>query len=245
MSIAVLRRKAKFKSRTTSTRTDYGYVGQPKDTFAYKGFSLNMTGRGTVRSSKFSNSGKLAPNCFCNKATGAASNLRQSHCGCNKQVPSKQMSYSNRVRRAMLSVPKSDGSSGLRGRMIRGNTVQEVKRAPDFSSSQFIQNKKSSTLQCVDGCGGNLPPGCSYPNKSVDVSRDSCKISAGKTTYTRMVIPCTTMQNTSIKTASEHIASKRACRVCKSDGTVTTTGAPCGGKYESSLMPNRNIGQGC
>ena len=63
MSIAVLRRKTKFKNRIGANRTDYNYIGQPKG-LAYRGFILNMSNRGNVTGRKFINSGKLSPKCF-------------------------------------------------------------------------------------------------------------------------------------------------------------------------------------
>ena len=63
MSIAVLRKKTKFKSRATANRTDYNYIGQPKG-LAYRGFMLNMSNRGSVTGRKFNNGKNYWLSCF-------------------------------------------------------------------------------------------------------------------------------------------------------------------------------------
>ena len=204
MSIAVLRKKTKFKSRSTGNRVDYKYTGQPKG-LAYRGFVLNMSNRGSVIGSKYNN-GKLtgiAAKCSqCN--TLNAANERQSKCAqCNPQHVAKQLSYRNYMTRATSSVSSIDGSrgkgNGIRARVIDStgrfkDKAQVWKRTPSFDMSAYIDNKKSTVIQCTQpGATGGLPHGCTFPNQIEEPRRNTCSVTMGKTTYTRMYdIPCNT-----------------------------------------------------
>ena len=245
MSIAVLRKKTKFKSRSTGNRVDYKYTGQPKG-LAYTGFSLNMSNRGSITGSKYNN-GKLtgiAARCSqCN--TLNAANERQSNCrSCNPQAVAKQLSYRNYMTRARSSVSSIAGyrgkGNGIRARVIdstgRFKDKAEVwKRGPSFDTSSYIDNKKSTVLQCTqpgatDAAG--LPHGCTFPNQIEVPRRNTCSVTMGKTTYIRMYdIPCNTAKQVLNITASDQIARVKARRVCKADG-----GVHCSDKYESNIM---------
>ena len=81
MSIAVLRKKTKFKSRSTGNRVDYRYTGQPKGRLAYRGFVLNMSNRGSVIGSKYNNGKLMGSVATCGQCnTLNAANERQSKC---------------------------------------------------------------------------------------------------------------------------------------------------------------------
>ena len=234
MSIAVLRKKTKFKSRATANRTDYNYIGQPKG-LAYRGFMLNMSNRGSVTGRKFINSSVLANNCFCAAATGRANNERQSNCAsCNKSAVAKQVSYRNYLRRATEAVSKGKGT-GLRAKVTTGETKSTWKRGPSFDSSSHIDNKKSAVIQCTEPIG-SLPEGCKYDNKVTEPKRNTCSVTLGKTSYTRMYnIPCNTAKKVLGVTAGDQIARVKARRVCKA---VYLPGS-CekgGENYESPMM---------
>ena len=155
MSLVVLRRKAKYKSRTTSSRVGFGLP--PGNGI----FMLNMSNRGSVTGSKFINSSVLANNCFCAAATGRANNERQSNCAsCNKSIVAKQVSYRNYLRRATEAVSKGKGT-GLRARVTTGEAKSKWKRGPSFDSSSHIDNKKSAVIQCTEPIG-SLPEGCLF-----------------------------------------------------------------------------------
>jgi len=235
MSIAVLRKKTKFKSRATANRTDYNYIGQPKG-LAYRGFMLNMSNRGSVTGRKFNN-GKttgLAASCGqCN--TLAAANERQSNCAsCNKSIVAKQVSYRNYLRRATEAVSKGKGT-GLRAKVTAGETKSTWKRGPSFDSSSHIDNKKSAVIQCTEPIG-SLPVGCKYDNEVTEPKRNTCSVTLGKTSYTRMYnIPCNTAKKVLGVTAGDQIARVKARRVCKA---VYLPGS-CeegGQNYESPMM---------
>lgn len=244
MSIAVLRRKTKFKNRIGANRTDYNYIGQPKG-LAYRGFALNMSNRGSVTGSKFNN-GKttgLAASCGqCN--TLAAANERQSNCAsCNKSAVAKQVSYRNYLRRATEAVSSGKGT-GLRAKVTTGEAKSTWKRGPSFESSSHIDNKKSAVIQCTEPIG-SLALGCSYPNEVTEPKRNTCSVTLGKTSYTRMYnIPCNTAKKVLGVTASDQIARVKARRVCKASGTNSSTFEPCSEPYESKLMKN-NKRTGC
>lgn len=244
MSIAVLRKKTKFKSRATANRTDYNYIGQPKG-LAYRGFMLNMSNRGSVTGRKFNN-GKttgLAASCGqCN--TLAAANERQSNCAsCNKSIVAKQVSYRNYLTRATTSVSSVAGykgkGSGIRARVIDAtgkfkNKAQTWKRGPSFDSSSHIDNKKSAVIQCTEPnvIGNSF---CSYPNEIKEPKRNTCSVTLGKTSYTRMYnIPCNTAKKVLGVTAGDQIARVKARRVCKA---VKNASCEKGGEnYESPMM---------
>jgi hypothetical protein len=233
MSIAVLRRKTKFKNRIGANRTDYNYIGQPKG-LAYRGFILNMSNRGNVTGRKFINSGKLSPKCFCSKATGAAANLRQSNCAsCNKSAVAKQVSYRNYLRRATEAVSSGKGT-GLRAKVTAGETKSTWKRGPSFSTSSHIDNKKSAVILCTEPnkSGNGL---CEYPNEIKEPTRNTCSVTLGKTSYTRINdIPCNTAKQVLGVTSSDQIARVKARRVC---GAVKTASCEKGdAKYESNIM---------
>ena len=233
MSIAVLRKKTKFKSRATANRTDYNYIGQPKG-LAYRGFMLNMSNRGSVTGRKFINSSVLANNCFCAAATGRANNERQSNCAsCNKSAVAKQVSYRNYLRRATEAVSKGKGT-GLRARVTTGEAKSKWKRGPSFDSSSHIDNKKSAVIQCTEPIG-SLPEDCKYDNKVTEPKRNTCSVTLGKTSYTRMYnIPCNTAKKVLGVTAGDQIARVKARRVCKA---VKNSSCEEGGQnYESPMM---------
>ena len=236
MSIAVLRKKTKFKSRATANRTDYNYIGQPKG-LAYRGFMLNMSNRGSVTGRKFNN-GKttgLAASCGqCN--TLAAANERQSNCAsCNKSAVAKQVSYRNYLRRATEAVSKGKGT-GLRARVTTGEAKSKWKRGPSFDSSSHIDNKKSAVIQCTEPIG-SLPVDCEYYNKVTEPKRNTCSVTLGKTSYTRMYnIPCNTAKKVLGVTAGDQIARVKARRVCKASGTIYGSPKPCSEPYESPMM---------
>ena len=234
MSIAVLRRKTKFKNRVGANRTDYNYIGQPKG-LAYRGFILNMSNRGNVTGSKFNN-GKttgLAASCGqCN--TLAAANLRQSNCAsCNKSAVAKQVSYRNYLRRATEAVSSEKGT-GLRAKVTAGETKSTWKRPPSFSTSSHIDNKKSAVILCTEPnkSGNGL---CEYPNEIKEPKRNTCSVTLGKTSYTRINdIPCNTAKHVLGVTSSDQIARVKARRVC---GGVKTASCEKGGaKYEHPIM---------
>jgi hypothetical protein len=237
MSIAVLRKKTKFKSRATANRTDYNYIGQPKG-LAYRGFMLNMSNRGSVTGRKFNN-GKttgLAASCGqCN--TLAAANERQSNCAsCNKSAVAKQVSYRNYLRRATEAVSKGKGT-GLRAKVTAGETKSTWKRGPSFGSSSHIDNKKSAVIQCTQPVG-SVAVDCSYPNEIKEPKRNTCSVTLGKTSYTRMYnIPCNTTKKVLGVTAGDQIARVKARRVCKASG-INSTGSqkPCSESYEYPMM---------
>ena len=246
MSIAVLRKKTKFKSRATANRTDYNYIGQPKG-LAYRGFMLNMSNRGSVTGRKFNN-GKttgLAASCGqCN--TLAAANERQSNCAsCNKSIVAKQVSYRNYLTRATTSVSSVAGykgkGSGIRARVIDAtgkfkNKAQTWKRGPSFGSSSHIDNKKSAVIQCTQPVG-SVAVDCSYPNEIKEPKRNTCSVTLGKTSYTRMYnIPCNTTKKVLGVTAGDQIARVKARRVCKASGTIYGSPKPCSEPYESPMM---------
>ena len=122
MSIAVLRKKTKFKSRATANRTDYNYIGQPK-LVGYRGFALNMSNRGSVTGSKFNNGKTFGIKATCGQCnTLAAANERQSNCAsCNKSAVAKQVSYRNYLRRATEAVSRGKGT-GLRTKVAKSTT---------------------------------------------------------------------------------------------------------------------------
>ena len=230
MSLVVLRRKAKYKSRTTSSRVGFGLP--PGNGI----FMLNMSNRGSVTGSKFNN-GKttgLAASCGqCN--TLAAANERQSNCAsCNKSAVAKQVSYRNYLRRATEAVSKGKGT-GLRARVTTGEAKSKWKRGPSFDSSSHIDNKKSAVIQCTEPIG-SLPEGCKYDNKVTEPKRNTCSVTLGKTSYTRMYnIPCNTAKKVLGVTAGDQIARVKARRVCKA---VYLPGS-CekgGENYESPMM---------
>ena len=243
MSIAVLRKKTKFKRRSTGNRVDYQYTGQPAG-LGYKGFSLNMSNRGTVTGRKFINSGVLSNNCYCSAATGIANNERQSSCkSCNKSVVAQQLSYRNYLTRATSSVTSIAGGKGLgiRARVIDtpgsifANKAQVWKRAPSFDNSSYINNKKSAVIQCTSP--GTTSGDCSdFPNKvNNSAKRNTCKVTMGKTSYLRMNnIPCNTTKNILNVTAGDQIARVKARRVCKASGS--SGGKHCYKPYESKMM---------
>ena len=233
MSIAVLRKKTKFKSRATANRTDYNYIGQPKG-LAYRGFMLNMSNRGSVTGRKFINSSVLANNCFCAAATGRANNERQSNCAsCNKSAVAKQVSYRNYLRRATEAVSKGKGT-GLRAKVTTGEAKSTWKRGPSFDSSSHIDNKKSAVIQCTEPnvIGNSF---CSYPNEIKEPKQNTCSVTLGKTSYTRMYnIPCNTAKKVLGVTAGDQIARVKARRVCKA---VKNSSCEEGGQnYESPMM---------
>ena len=238
MSLVVLRRKAKYKSRTTSSRVGFGL---PQGNGI---FMLNMSNRGSVTGSKFINSSVLANNCFCAAATGRANNERQSNCAsCNKSAVAKQVSYRNYVTRATTSVSSVAGykgkGSGIRARVIDAtgkfkNKAQTWKRGPSFDSSSHIDNKKSAVIQCTEPIG-SLPEDCKYDNKVTEPKRNTCSVTLGKTSYTRMYnIPCNTAKKVLGVTAGDQIARVKARRVCKA---VKNSSCEEGGQnYESPMM---------
>ena len=231
MSLVVLRRKAKYKSRTTSSRVGFGLP--PGNGI----FMLNMSNRGSVTGSKFNN-GKttgLAASCGqCN--TLAAANERQSNCAsCNKSAVAKQVSYRNYLRRATEAVSKGKGT-GLRAKVTTGETKSTWKRGPSFDSSSHIDNKKSAVIQCTEPIG-SLPVGCKYDNKVTEPKRNTCSVTLGKTSYTRMYnIPCNTAKKVLGVTAGDQIARVKARRVCKASGANSFTGESCSESYESPMM---------
>ena len=232
MSLVVLRRKAKYKSRTTSSRVGFGLP--PGNGI----FMLNMSNRGSVTGSKFNN-GKttgLAASCGqCN--TLAAANERQSNCAsCNKSAVAKQVSYRNYLRRATEAVSKGKGT-GLRAKVTTGETKSTWKRGPSFDSSSHIDNKKSAVIQCTEPIG-SLPVGCKYDNKVTEPKRNTCSVTLGKTSYTRMYnIPCNTAKKVLGVTAGDQIARVKARRVCKASGTISSSSPkPCSEPYESPMM---------
>ena len=232
MSLVVLRRKAKYKSRTTSSRVGFGLP--PGNGI----FMLNMSNRGSVTGSKFNN-GKttgLAASCGqCN--TLAAANERQSNCAsCNKSAVAKQVSYRNYLRRATEAVSKGKGT-GLRAKVTTGEAKSKWKRGPSFDSSSHIDNKKSAVIQCTEPIG-SLPEGCKYDNKVTEPKRNTCSVTLGKTSYTRMYnIPCNTAKKVLGVTAGDQIARVKARRVCKASGTISSSSPkPCSEPYESPMM---------
>lgn len=236
MSIAVLRKKTKFKSRATANRTDYNYIGQPKG-LAYRGFMLNMSNRGSVTGSKFNNGKTIGLTASCGQCnTLAAANERQSNCAsCNKSAVAKQVSYRNYLRRATEAVSKGKGT-GLRAKVTAGETKSTWKRGPSFDSSSHIDNKKSAVIQCTEPIG-SLALGCSYPNAVTEPKQNTCSVTLGKTSYTRMYdIPCNTAKHVLGVTASEQIARVKARRVCKASGLNSSTFKPCSEPYESDMM---------
>ena len=244
MSIAVLRKKTKFKSRSTGNRVDYKYTGQPKG-LAYTGFTLNMSNRGTVTGRKFINSSILPSKCFCSAATGRANNERQSNCkACNPQVVAKQLSYRNYMTRATSSVSSIAGykgkGNGIRARVIdpSGNFAQKAqvwKRTPSFDMSRYIDNKKSTVIQCTQP--GATGADCEFPNAVIEPKRNTCTVTMGKTSYTRMYdLPCNTAKHVLNVSASDQIARVKARRVCKG---IDSSGDPCrphNNNYESTMM---------
>ena len=154
MSIAVLRKKTKFKSRSTGNRVDYKYIGQPKG-LAYTGFVLNMSNRGSVIGSKYNRGKLLGTVATCGQCnTLNAANERQSNCrSCNPQHVAKQLSYRNYMTRATSSVSSIAGytgkGNGIRARVIDTtgrfqDKAQVWKRSPSFDMSSHINNKKGS-----------------------------------------------------------------------------------------------------
>ena len=231
MSLVVLRRKAKYKSRTTSSRVGFGLP--PGNGI----FMLNMSNRGSVTGRKFINSSVLANNCFCAAATGRANNERQSNCAsCNKSAVAKQVSYRNYLRRATEAVSKGKGT-GLRAKVTAGETKSTWKRGPSFDSSSHIDNKKSAVIQCTEPIG-SLPVGCKYDNEVTEPKRNTCSVTLGKTSYTRMYnIPCNTAKKVLGVTAGDQIARVKARRVCKASGIISSSDPkPCSEPYESPMM---------
>ena len=244
MSIAVLRKKTKFKSRSTGNRVDYKYTGQPKG-LAYTGFTLNMSNRGSVIGSKYNNGKLMGSVATCGQCnTLNAANERQSKCAqCNPQVVAKQLSYRNYMTRATSSVSSIAGykgkGNGIRARVIDStgrfkDKAQVWKRGPSFDISSYIDNKKSTVIQCTQpGATGSagLPHGCTFPNAVTSPRRNTCSVTMGKTSYTRMYdLPCNTAKHVLNVSASDQIARVKARRVCKADGI------DCSEKYESNIM---------
>ena len=230
MSLVVLRRKVKYKSRTTSSRVGFGLP--PGNGI----FMLNMSNRGSVTGSKFNNGKTTGLTASCGQCnTLAAANERQSNCAsCNKSAVAKQVSYRNYLRRATEAVSKGKGT-GLRAKVTAGETKSTWKRGPSFDSSSHIDNKKSAVIQCTEPnvIGNSF---CSYPNEIKEPKRNTCSVTLGKTSYTRMYnIPCNTAKKVLGVTASEQIARVKARRVCKA---VYLPGS-CekgGENYESDMM---------
>lgn len=221
MSIAVLRKKTKFKDRVGANRTDYNYIGQPKG-LAYKGFALNMSNRGNVTGRNY-NSGV---------------HNSSSSCHCNKSVVAKQISYRNYIRRATESVSNEKGSS-LRARVSAGEGKSTWKRGPSFDMGLFIDNKKSSVIQCTEPVGTNDDGfdanGCFFHNKIRNPTKNTCNVTLGKTSYTRISeIPCNTSKSILKNTASDQIARVKANRVCKTQQNGSCVNG--GQEYESPIM---------
>lgn len=238
MSIAVLRKKTKFKNRVGANRTDYNYIGQPKG-LAYKGFALNMSNRGNVTGRNY-NSGvhTSSSSCHC-KTSLISANERQSNCvSCNKSVVAKQISYRNYIRRATESVSNEKGSS-LRARVSAGEGKSTWKRGPSFDMGLFIDNKKSSVIQCTEPVGTNDDGfdanGCFFHNKIRNPTKNTCNVTLGKTSYTRISeIPCNTSKSILKNTASDQIARVKANRVCKTQQNGSCVNG--GQEYESPIM---------
>jgi len=231
MSLVVLRRKAKYKSRTTSSRVGFGLP--PGNGI----FMLNMSNRGSVTGSKFNNGKTTGLTASCGQCnTLAAANERQSNCAsCNKSAVAKQVSYRNYLRRATEAVSKGKGT-GLRAKVTAGETKSTWKRGPSFDSSSHIDNKKSAVIQCTEPIG-SLALGCSYPNAVTEPKQNTCSVTLGKTSYTRMYdIPCNTAKHVLGVTASEQIERVKARRVCKASGLNSSTFKPCSEPYESNMM---------
>ena len=111
------------------------------------------------------------------------------------------------------------------------------KRGPSFDSSSHIENKKSAVIQCTEPIG-SLPEGCKYDNKVTEPKRNTCSVTLGKTSYTRMYnIPCNTAKKVLGVTAGDQIARVKARRVCKASGTISSSSPkPCSEPYESPMM---------
>ena len=245
MSIAVLRKKTKFKRRSTGNRVDYKYTGQPKG-LAYTGFVLNMSNRGSVIGSKYNNGKLTGLSAKCNQCnTLNAANERQSKCDqCNRSAVAKQVSYRNYMRRATSSVSSIAGypgkGNGIRARVIDStgrfkDKAQVWKRGPSFDTSSYIDNKKSTVIQCTQPSATGT--GCEFPNAVVEPRRNTCTVTMGKTSYTRMYdLPCNTAKHVLNVSASDQIARVKARRVCKG---IDSGGDPCrphNDSYEAGMM---------
>ena len=76
-----------------------------------------------------------------------------------------------------------------------------------------------------------------FPNKIKEPVRNTCSVTLGKTSYTRMYhIPCNTAKQVLGVTAGDQIARVKARRVCKASGANSFTGEPCSEPYESNMM---------
>ena len=155
MSLAVLRRKANEKSKLNIQNKYASARGEP--------FALNVIGRGTVRSKptmgEVNNNRCCPPNGFANVTA-------------DKKV-SKQKSYYNYNRRSL------GGLGRLASRVVTisnasvANSPDQIithKRAPNFTSSQHIKDKKTKELRCDNKnlqCNSNAVPPFSQPNPNV------------------------------------------------------------------------------
>ena len=248
MSIAVLRKKTKFKSRATSNRVSYRYTGQPKG-LAYRGFVLNMTGRGSVTGTKFNNGNLIGSGLTCGQCiTAAAANERQSSCtSCNGAAVAKQQCYGNYLRRATVNAGSEYKAnencckqSRVRGRVNPGRSTHQIwKRAPTFDESNHIDNKKSATIQCTTATSSARFP---HGGSGLNSVYTPCNVVMMKTTYTRMTdIPCPTQKTLTARTAADQIARVKARRVCKAVcAHPGQTDPPCDQHYESSTNNNNN-----
>ena len=135
-----------------------------------------MSNRGSVIGSKYNNGKLMGSVATCGQCnTLNAANERQSKCAqCNPQHVAKQLSYRNYMTRATSSVSSIAGYSGkgngIRARVIdsTGKFAQKAqtwKRPPSFDTSSYIDNKKSTVIQCTQpgatGAAG-LPHGCHF-----------------------------------------------------------------------------------
>ena len=195
-----------------------------------------MSNRGSVTGSKFNNRKTTGLKATCGQClTLAAANERQSNCAsCNQSAIAKQVSYRNYLTRATTSVSSIAGykgkGSGIRARVIDAtgrfkNKAQTWKRGPSFDSSSHIDNKKSAVIQCTEPNKSGIG-NCLYPHEDTEPKQNTCSVTLGKTSYTRMYdLPCNTAKHVLNITASDQIARVKARRVCKA-----LPGASCDGQ---------------
>ena len=134
--------------------------------------------------------------------------------GKDKQIPSNQQGYGIYMRRSMMNL----GGMGGPASRVGGGTVQNVfKRAPNFSSQNYIENRRSKVLRCVEGPSNEaqtMAPEC------YNIGNMKCTAKQGKHT-----------KDLGFISASDYIKRKAAMRVCE-----------VGQEYESPLMSNNNCG---